>query len=672
MHTHTNLLIHESSPYLLQHAHNPVNWEPWSEEIFDRAKKENKLVLISVGYSACHWCHVMEHECFEDEEVAALMNQHFINVKVDREERPDVDQVYMTAVQLMRQKGGWPLNCFTLPDGRPLYGGTYFPKEQWMHVLKSLEHTYRTERTKAEEYAEKLHEGIVNSELIHRPADIAVFEEERLHELVLRWSRSFDRMEGGESRAPKFPLPNNYEFLLRYANQFGDDKILKHVELSLDKMAMGGIYDQVGGGFTRYSVDMLWKVPHFEKMLYDNGQLLSLYAKGYSYFKKPLYKRTILQTVEWLQREMQNEEGAFYSALDADSEGEEGKFYCWSKEELQEILGTDYACVKDFYSVNQRGYWEDEKYIPLRVESDAAFAHTQGWSQEELEEKIAKINQKLLDERSHRVRPGLDDKCLTSWNGMLLKGLCDAYSALGDEELLHTARKVARWIVQIQRTPEGKLWRTRKNGVSKIAGFLEDYAHAIDGLLAFYQVTFEKEWLDVAEKLMHVVQENFQDNQSGMCYFTSKESTLIARKMEINDNVLPASNSVMARNYFKMSQLYYNKELRTAAEQMLANVYDGMEQYGSGYSNWAMLLMDSVCDFYQVAVMGKEALKNNKQLQANYLPNAVFAGGIENNLPLLSDKLSSEESLIFVCYDGTCLLPTIDVKAAHALMVGKK
>lgn len=364
------------------------------------------MVLISVGYSACHWCHVMEHECFEDEEVAALMNNHFINVKVDREERPDVDQVYMTAVQLMTKQGGWPLNCFTLPDGRPIYGGTYFPKAQWMYILKSLEHTFQNDLSKAEEYAADLLEGIQNSELITEPQKIEFFSEEKTHELVLRWSRGFDSLEGGKSHAPKFPLPKSLEFLLEYGVKYQHEKVLKHVELTLDKMALGGIYDQIGGGFCRYSVDMLWKVPHFEKMLYDNGQLLSLYSNAFKHFHKPLYKRIVYQTIEWLQREMMTSEGAFYSALDADSEGEEGKFYCWTPEQMKEVVGDDFEWVKDFYSLNQRGFWEDEKYIPLRTESDKSFAHKMSWTMEELEEKIANINEKLLDERKHRVRPG--------------------------------------------------------------------------------------------------------------------------------------------------------------------------------------------------------------------------------------------------------------------------
>ena len=669
MEEYTNDLIHETSPYLLQHAHNPVNWVSWSDSIFEKAKLENKLVLVSVGYSACHWCHVMEHECFEDEEVAALMNKFFVCVKVDREERPDVDQVYMTAVQLITQKGGWPLNCFTLPDGRPIYGGTYFPKEQWMHILRSLEHTFRNDREKAEEYAKSLHEGIINSELIAEPVNVESFSEEKLHELVLRWSRNFDSMEGADSRAPKFPLPSNVEFLLQYGIKYENEKVLKHVELTLDKMAMGGIYDQIGGGFSRYSVDMLWKVPHFEKMLYDNGQLLSVYSNAYKYFKKPIYKRIVYQTIEWLRREMMLKEGAFFSALDADSEGEEGKFYCWTPAELKNVLEEDYPWVKDFYNLNQRGYWEEEKYILLRTEADTSFAQKMSWSFTEFETKIAEINQKLLDERSHRVRPGTDDKCLTSWNAMALKGLCDAYSAFGEDEFLHLAQKNARWLVNSQLTSSGKIYRNYKNGKSTIDGFLEDYAHVIDAFISLYQVTFDKEWIERAANLMEYAVKNFQDEKSKMFFFTASDTKLIARKMEINDNVIPASNSVMALNIFRLGHYYYNKKYVDSSRQMLANIYEGMEMYGSGYSNWAKLLTMFVNDYYQLAIIGNDSCTVSLEMQKTYLPSVLFSGGKDLSLPVLSDKNWTDETMIYVCYDGTCLLPTKDISEAIRLVI---
>ena len=669
MEKYTNSLIHESSPYLLQHAHNPVNWVSWSDDAFEQAKRQNKMVLVSVGYSACHWCHVMEHECFEDEEVAALMNKFFICIKVDREERPDVDQVYMAAVQLMTQKGGWPLNCFTLTDGRPIYGGTYFPKEQWMHILKSLQHTFENDKDKVEEYAEHLHEGIKNSELIKEAKKVELFSEEKLHELVLRWSRNFDTMEGGDSRAPKFPLPNNYEFLLHYGVKYQNEKVLNHVELTLDKMAMGGIYDQVGGGFSRYSVDMLWKVPHFEKMLYDNGQLLSLYSEAYKYFKKPLYKRIVFQTIAWLQNEMLTKDGAFYSALDADSEGDEGKFYCWDKEEMRKVLGDDFNWVSDFYNLNQRGYWEEEKYIPLRTESDKYFAQKMNWSSEDFEINISRINQKLIDERSHRIRPGTDDKCLTSWNAMAIKGLCAAYSAFGEEEFLHLAIKNVRWIVKSQLTNDGKLFRTYKNGKSTIDGFLEDYAHVISAFIGLYEVTFDSEWLEKAIQLTEITVEEFQDEKSKMFFFTSNSTQLIARKMELNDNVLPASNSVMAHNLFRLSHLYYNESYTKIAQQMLTNVYDGMEMYGSSYSNWGSLLLNIVNDYYQISIIGNESQQMSLYLQKNYLPNVLFAGGNDLSIPVLADKKIDNETIIYVCYDGTCLAPSKSIEEVIRIVI---
>lgn len=660
MHKFTNSLINESSPYLLQHAHNPVNWVAWSQDVFEKAKQENKLVLISVGYSACHWCHVMERECFEDEEVAALMNAHFINVKVDREERPDVDQVYMTAVQLMTQQGGWPLNCFTLPDGRPVYGGTYFPKNQWMHILRSLVHTYENDYEKVLEYAENLHQGVVKSELIDQPTKNEQFEEEKAHELVTRWSRNFDATEGGESRAPKFPLPSNYRFLLYYGQRFQHERVLKHVELSLDKMAMGGIYDQIGGGFARYSVDMLWKVPHFEKMLYDNGQLLSLYSEAYQYFQKPLYKRVVYGIFNWLQRELQNPEGAYYSAMDADSEGEEGKFYCWTKKEWETTLGKDAEWAADLYSINGRGHWENGNYIPLRIKTDKQLCSEYGWSPDELETKIAEINSKLLDERSHRVRPGLDDKCLTSWNAMTIKGFCDAYRAFGDSEFKQAAIRVSNWLETFQFDKNGHLLRTRTNGVSRIEGFLEDYAAVIEAYIALYEITFHAKWAHRAAELSAQVIERFQHPNSKMFYFTSSDTALIARKMDLNDNVIPSGNSIMAHNLFRLAKLFHKDEWKAVAAQQLSNVYDGMEMYGSGYSNWAMLLLHFTGRFYELVVTGTDAGDLQKELQRYYLPGVILAGGPET-LPVMEHK-RSELAQTFVCFDGTCLLPTNDVQ----------
>ena len=660
---YTNELIHETSPYLLQHAHNPVNWMPWGTAAFEKAKAEDKLVLVSIGYSSCHWCHVMEHESFEDEAIAKIMNDHFICIKVDREERPDVDQIYMNAVQLMTGSGGWPLNCFTLPDGRPIYGGTYFPKEQWSQVLQNLDFTYRKDKLKVLEYADELTQGVKQSELIEVKTNDAQFEAEKLDEMLVNWKRNFDSLRGGNNRAPKFPMPNNYEFLMQYAWHTDDTAVMDHVDLTLHKMAYGGIYDQVGGGFSRYSVDSLWRVPHFEKMLYDNAQLVSLYAHAYQRTKDPLYKEIVYQTLQWVQREMTAKDGAFYSALDADSEGEEGKFYVWSEAELKEILGTDFDLMKTYYNINDYGLWEGH-YILTRSDADAVLAKKIGLSESDLRIKINGINQKLLTARAKRERPGLDDKSLTSWNALMITAYVDAYQAFGDESFLKSAQTNAKWLLKNQLNKDGSLLHSYKNGKSTIDGFLEDYCFTIDAFLELYEATFDEVWIQRASQLMTFTVAHFYDEKSGMFFFTSDLSKdLIARKMELADNVIPASNSCMARVLFELGTLTANQTYLDMSAQMLANVYDGMESYGSAYSNWGIAAMNQVYPYYEVAITGENWQKLAAELNTHYQPNKVTMGGTEGTLPLLEGKFG-EAATIYVCFNKTCQLPVGEVSRA--------
>ena len=657
MMTPSNSLINESSPYLLQHAHNPIQWVPWSEDAFEQAKRQNKLVLISIGYSACHWCHVMAHECFEDQEVADLMNAHFINIKVDREERPDVDQVYMSAVQLMTQRGGWPLNCITLPDGRPIYGGTYFPKEQWIHILKSLVSTFQNDLEKVEEYAAKLHEGLSLNELIAIPQVESNLQSEKLLELVARWNKQFDWIEGGMSRAPKFPMPNNYAYLLAHSRFFKDEKLQEYVRLTLDKMAFGGIYDQIGGGFTRYSVDMIWKVPHFEKMLYDNAQLMELYALAFDAFQEESYKQIVLEIFSWLQREMKDDSGAYYSALDADSEGEEGKYYCWNEHELKSLLITDYPLFADYYAVSSRGFWEDEKYILLKTHSDAECAKKWKINVQDLQNKVSEWKTMLLAERQKRIAPGLDHKCLTSWNAQLINGMCQAFNALHQEEFLIEARKIGKWILSSQLQSNGTLFHVNTNGVPSIHGFLEDYAHAIDGFIHLYQRTGELTWLEHAKNWALLVENDFMHPESKMCYFTSNDTELVVRKMEIHDNVIPSSNSVMARNFFRLGA-YFREERWTENErQMLANMYDGMETYGSGYSNWAKLLLDMNQGLIEVHLLN---VQSNEVI--TWPENCLIS--YHKEIPMST----SYSTGIFVCAKGTCYPGLSTLNAAKQLI----
>ncbi|HBW85353.1 MAG TPA: thioredoxin domain-containing protein [Crocinitomicaceae bacterium] len=641
-----NALVNETSLYLKQHAHNPVEWHAWSPHVFEEAKKENKLVLVSIGYSACHWCHEMEKECFEDEEVAELMNKHFVCIKVDREERPDVDMVYMTAVQLMTQRGGWPLNCFTLPDGKPIYGGTYFPKDQWMNVLRSLVHTFQTEPQRVKEYADNLTDGITQSELIHLPQELVTREEEKLHELVVRWARSWDMDEGGTTKAPKFPLPSNYLFLLRYGYHFDHAKTNSFVHLTLQKIVRGGIYDQLGGGFARYSVDMLWKIPHFEKMLYDNAQLLELYAEAYALSRNEEYARSLKQTVSWLSREMLGEHGAFYSAIDADSEGEEGKFYCWSKEELGFLSKAQQALVNDYFSVNSAGYWEEEKYVLLRRESDESIARKHDYELPEFYVKLDEIIDLLFQKRKERIAPGIDKKSLCSWNAMLLNGLITTYRATNDDGCLLMARKIGTWIRNTQ-FQQGILYRNFAEGKTAISGFLEDYAFSIEAMIALYQATAELDWLLFAKELCEIVETKFQHKESKMCYFSADDDTLITRKMEIHDNVIPSTNSVMAMNFLRLGTYFKKSDWLYYSEQMVSNVYEGMEQYGSGYSHWANVLLLQLKGIKEVHV-------NDATLsRAEIVSTCTWGELIAYHREIPMSELYSSKGL-YVCGNGIC------------------
>ncbi|OIQ37799.1 MAG: thioredoxin domain-containing protein [Crocinitomix sp. MedPE-SWsnd] len=661
-HKFTNSLIDESSPYLLQHAHNPVNWMPWGDEAFEKAKKEDKLVLVSIGYSSCHWCHVMEHESFENEAVAEIMNKNFVCIKVDREERPDVDQVYMTAVQLMTNQGGWPLNCFTLSDGRPVFGGTYFSKNKWIDVLDKLQQSYVNDKSKVIEYADNLTQGIQTSELITVKEEAKAFKTEKLDELVSKWTASFDNMKGGPNRAPKFPLPNNYDFLMQYAYQTNNVEVMNHVDLTLQKMAFGGIYDQVGGGFARYSTDEAWRVPHFEKMLYDNAQLVSLYSHAYQRTKNPLYKEIVYQTLEWVDREMTTKYGSFYSALDADSEGEEGKYYVWTKEELKSTLKDDYDFVKEYYNINSYGLWEGN-YILTRDKADSLFYESMG--KEEFRAKVDKINLKLLLKRAKRERPGLDDKSLTAWNAMMTVGYLDAYQAFGDETFFKQAMDNKDWLEKNQIEKDFKLLHTFKNGKSKIDGFLDDYSSVIEMYIKLYEVTFDEAYLDQATGLTEYTIKHFEDEQSGMFFFTSDESSdLVARKMELSDNVIPASNSIMAKNLMKLGVLLDNADYTSKSKQMLANVYDEMHTYGSAYSNWGLLCLSLSESYYEVAITGDGYSDLLNQMNKMYLPNKIVMGGNEpSKLPLLEGKFVGETT-IFVCVDKACQMPVNNISDA--------
>lgn len=670
---YTNELIHESSPYLLQHAHNPVDWMPWSDKALEKAKKENKPLLISIGYSSCHWCHVMEKESFEDSLVADLMNKHFVCIKVDREERPDVDQVYMNAVQLMTGRGGWPLNCFATPDGRPFYGGTYFPKDNWMEILNNINRLYHDEPDKIEEYANNLVNGIRETEIIpNSTSSDDSLNLELIKSGLASWSSAFDNEYGGKNQAPKFPIPNNYQFLLNYYFHTEDENIRQHVLLTLEKMAYGGIYDQIGGGFSRYSTDDKWKVPHFEKMLYDNAQLISLYANAYRLNQNPLYKKVVDESIQFVFEELRDGNGAFYSALDADSEGEEGKYYVWKKEELESILGDDFSYAKAYFNVNSYGLWEHGNYILIRKDHNDALAKKMDISTDELEAKIETIKSKLKIERDKRIKPGLDDKSLTSWNALMVGSLVDAYYSFHNEDYLEEAIKSAKFIVNQQMNDDGSLWHSYKNGKSSINGFLEDYCFSAEAFIKLYEATLDHDWLEKAVILTDYSLINFFDKESKLFYFTSnKDADLISRSKEINDNVIPASNSSMARVLFRLGKLYPDLEYETISKNMLLQIKGQLNTYLPSYSNWAILLMEQTNPFYELAITGEDAKEKLLEIHETFIPNKIILGMTEEqvSLDLLKDKWIDGETMIYVCENKVCLRPVNKANEAVNLML---
>ncbi|MEO6902804.1 MAG: thioredoxin domain-containing protein [Bacteroidia bacterium] len=663
---YTNKLINESSPYLLQHAHNPVNWYPWGDEAFTKAKNENKLVLISIGYAACHWCHVMEHECFEDIEVAKYMNEHFICIKVDREERPDVDQIYMTASQLLTGSGGWPLNALALPDGKPFYAGTYFPKKKWLEMLNYFVNIQLKNPKSLEDQAQEITDGIHNTERISFSNEDAIATIKDINELFNQWKTKIDFSKGGEMGAPKFPMPSNWEYLLQYYYLTNNKEALKSVTVTLNNMALGGIYDQLGGGFARYSTDENWKVPHFEKMLYDNAQLVSLYSHAYQVTKDPLYKKVVKETLEFIETELSSPIGGFYSSLDADSDGEEGKYYVWTYDEINTILKQDAPLFIDYYSIKTSGNWEHGNNILLRNKKEEGLTKQYKLTDEQLENKIEDDKKILLKIRSKRVKPRLDDKILTSWNALMIKGYIDAYRAFGKEEYKITALKGATFLVKNLLSKDSELKRNFKNNTSSIHGLLDDYAFTISTFISIYQVTFDEQWLYKAKDLNDYAVSHFFDDKSGMFFYTHNDhSDLIARKMELSDNVIPSSNSEMAKNLFLLGLYFDNDDYIKKSKQMVLNMQNNIHQDIHYYSNWGSLELLFIQPPYEIAIIGNDYEKIRIDFENHYLPNSIFLGGKnEGSLSLLKDKLIPNYTTIYVCQNKACKLPTGSVAEA--------
>ncbi|HNT49214.1 MAG TPA: thioredoxin domain-containing protein [Cyclobacteriaceae bacterium] len=647
-----NRLIHATSPYLLQHAHNPVEWFEWSNEALQKAKQEDKPILVSIGYSSCHWCHVMERESFENNELAALMNEYFVCIKVDREERPDIDQVYMEAVQAMQQHGGWPLNVFLTPDQKPFYGGTYFPPAHWAQLLRQINQTFQVKRKEINESANDLARHLQTSDLKRfAQQNETVFKREQLDAMFQILLSRYDKIWGGIEKAPKFVMPSIWLFLLRYHAATKNKEALEMVTHTLRQLALGGIYDQVGGGFARYSVDGEWFAPHFEKMLYDNAQLISLYAEAFSITHDPIFKESVIDTIDWLKREMHHLSGGFYSALDADSEGVEGKFYTWTAEELQAILGDDTENLMQHFQATAEGNWEHGRNI-LRRNPQTTTAEA---------DEIKNLKAKLLTARSKRIRPALDNKILTGWNAMLIHGLTDCYKAFQDEHFLHLALGAISFLEE--KLISDKVYRTWKGRRSETEGFLEDYAFLIQAYTSLYQVTFNEGWLYKAKTWTEYVQQHFTDKEEGFFFYSSNTAeALIARKKEIFDNVIPGSNSVMARNLHTLGFLLDREDWKEQARSMTNRLLHLIATEPVYTCHWAVLLSELILEPTEIVITGTDALLLREQLHQHYLPFSITAGGTtESLLPLLEGRAAKNKTLIYVCRNKTCQLPVTTV-----------
>lgn len=668
-----NELIRESSPYLLSHAHNPVNWFPWGEKALNKAREENKLMIISIGYSACHWCHVMEEESFEDLEIAQIMNQFFICIKVDREERPDIDQIYLDAVQIMTGHGGWPLNCFTLPNQEPIYGGTYFRKEDWKNILLNLANYWKKNPVEAEDYAKNLSRELQDKIIPW----VENQEFPNPQSLYQAWSPYLDSMDGGFSGAPKFPLPNSWLFLLKLLPSLepgNTSESIKFIRLTLDRMKDGGIYDQVGGGFARYSTDQHWFAPHFEKMLYDNAQLLSLYSMSFLAFKNPEYKKVVYETLNFLLRDLHSPEGGFYSALDADSEGEEGKYYVWSQSELKNLLGSFEPSFSLYFHVQPNGNWEGSNILYKRPTSPPIFTKL-GMTQEEFEAEMLRCTHTLLTHRYTRIPPALDDKILCSWNALLIKGFCDAYKAFQDQKFLESALQITEFLYK-NMVEADQVKRTYKLEKSRISGFLDDYSFLADALISLYQVSFNPEWIYKSQNLVHLILQYFNDPQSHLFYYTDiRETSLIARKKEIHDSVIPSSNSVLAHVFYKLGHYLYRDDYLEKARNMVLEVNPKILHYAPSYFNWSTLSLEMHQGSMEICILGEKAEIWRKKLELEFIPLKILSGWDLVNqtgkiLPVIEDKLKGSfqemgnKSRVYICKNRVCGLPHENLEEA--------
>ena len=649
-----NALAHAQSPYLLQHANNPVDWFPWEETALNKAQQEDKLLIISIGYAACHWCHVMEHESFEDEAVARLMNNHFVSIKVDREERPDIDQVYMQALQMLTGQGGWPLNIVALPDGRPVWGGTYFPKDQWIDYLTQIVSLKQKEPQRLLQYATHLEKGMQQLEL-EKSKDALTLEKNALDKALDRLDNKLDRENGGLLGAPKFMMPTLIDLFL------SSDQFKKHAHFTLEKIALGGVFDLIGGGFSRYSVDEKWHIPHFEKMGYDNGQLLYSYSCAYQDQAKAIYQEAVDKTISFLQRDLSDAQGGFYAALDADSLDAqktltEGAFYVWTISELETLGLLNQPYFKSYFGINQRGYWEKDQYVFFRKHSPLEFIQNNHLP-ESFKNKIIAWEEVLLRHRIKRSPARLDNKIICSWNALIGRGILKAANVFQNVSYLKLVKEHLRFMGKTFHKKEGGLYRLNKKEATPVNGFLEDYSHLIAYYLDAYEAFFDPSFLDKANELIHYCMERFKTQETALFVFAEEEKLILQTK-EVNDNVIPSSNAIMAENLIRASIYLGEIDWQNHAKEMISHVAKEMLNYPRAYSSWLRLALSLQEPSIEIVVVGPKAIEWIKDLQRSYLNVSHWAASkTASEAPLFKGRYQAGKTLIYLCKNNRCNLP---------------
>ena len=666
-----NKLANEKSLYLKQHATNPVNWYPWGNQALDSAKNSDKLLLISVGYSSCHWCHVMEEESFTDSDVAKVMNSNFVNIKVDREERPDLDEIYMKALVLMTGSGGWPMNIIALPDGTPIWGGTYVPKTQWIQVLNQVSGFYKTRKPDVLEYANSVREGVKKEALVKPSPRNETYSTELQIELAEKAFKYSDKINGGIGNGQKFPLPSMLNFFLRFSNEYSNQDMKDFVYTTLMKISRGGINDRIDGGFHRYTVDNTWHIPHFEKMLYDNAQLLSIYSNAFKVFKDERFKSELYNIHRFLESKMTGEDNLIYSSISADTNYKdgtksEGDFYVWEVEELKKILKDDFKWVSEYYNINQTGYWENDRYVFYQTISDKEYCEKQGVNLTQFNKKLNRINSLLKIEREKRVHPIIDSKIIFSWNALTIRGLVDSYKTTKDPVFLNKALLINNSLSK-KMIDKNIIQHTSSSAAEVL--FFEDYSYYIDALIGLYEITFDQKYLQFADELVVFSNEKFKE-ESGFYRFSTNQENLFADSLiNLQDGVTPSANSVMNFNLFRLGHFNGNKNYLSQSKTMINNVSEVIKERVTDHLLWLNNSHNYSQKFYEIAISGKNALVKANELMEKYLPNTITAASdTETNFYLLKDRYFEDETYIYVCVDNTCKFPVTSVTEALGLM----